>query len=58
VLWDDPVPALFGEIYWVSFEKRICRAIGVNHHVWITEFQYNGKDAWLLVHAKMAEKPE
>lgn len=36
----------------------MCRAIGVNHYTWITEFQYNGKDAWPLVRAKMAEKPE
>ena len=43
---------------WVPFKETMCWAIGVNHYSWITEFQYNGKDAWSLVHAKMAEKPE
>jgi len=33
-------------------------AIGVNHLTWITEFRYQGEDAWPLVNEKMIEKPD
>jgi hypothetical protein len=41
-----------------TFEETMCRAIVVNQYTRITDFQYNDKDAWLPVRAKMAEKPE
>ena len=42
----------------VPMEQLMCRAIGVNHFTWITELQYEGKDAWPLVREKMKEKQE
>ena len=40
----------------VPWKDVSCRAIGVNHFTWITDFQYEGKDAWPLVREKMKEK--
>ena len=42
----------------VPFEETWSKAIGVNHFTWITEFRYNGKDAWPLVREVAAKKPE
>lgn len=42
----------------VPWEEVQCRAIGVNHYTWITEFQYEGQDAWPLVRRKMQEEPD
>jgi alpha-galactosidase len=39
----------------VPWEEVRCRAIGVNHFTWITEFQHEGRDAWPLVRQKMQE---
>jgi alpha-galactosidase len=55
----------YGVTYYEHFLARFigvpwkdvrCRAIGVNHFTWITDFQYEGKDAWPLVRQKMQEK--
>jgi len=40
----------------VPFKETWTKAIGVNHFTWITDFQYQGKDAWPLVRQKMEEK--
>jgi alpha-galactosidase len=40
----------------VPWKETRCRAIGVNHFTWITDFQHEGKDAWPLVRQKMQEK--
>ena len=43
----------------VPFEETSCRAIGVNHFTWITDFMHNGMDAWPLVRKKLAaEHPQ
>ena len=39
----------------VPWTEVRCRAIGVNHFTWITDFQVDGKDAWPLVRQRMAE---
>jgi alpha-galactosidase len=39
----------------VPWEDVRCRAIGVNHFTWITDFQYEGEDAWSLLRQKMEE---
>ena len=38
------------ELIGVPFEDTWSRAIGANHFTWITDFQYQGKDAWPLVY--------
>ncbi|MGE5529735.1 MAG: hypothetical protein ACM3X6_11425 [Patescibacteria group bacterium] len=40
----------------VPWREVSCRAIGVNHFTWITEFQHQGRDAWPLVRQKLKEK--
>jgi alpha-galactosidase len=40
----------------VPWPEVRCRAIGVNHFTWITEFQHEGRDAWPLVRKAMREK--
>ena len=40
----------------VPWQEVRCRAIGVNHFTWITEFQYEGQDAWPLVRKAMQKK--
>lgn len=40
----------------VPWKDVRSRAIGVNHFTWITDFQYEGQDAWPLVRQKMQEK--
>jgi alpha-galactosidase len=40
----------------VPWPEVRCRAIGVNHFTWITEFQHQGRDAWPLVRAAMQDK--
>jgi len=40
----------------VPWKEVQCRAIGVNHFTWITQFQHQGRDAWPLVRQKMQEK--
>lgn len=40
----------------VPFSETWTKAIGVNHYTWITDFQYQGKDAWPLVRQKIKEK--
>jgi alpha-galactosidase len=40
----------------VPWPEVSCRAIGVNHFTWITEFRHQGRDAWPLVRAKLGEK--
>jgi len=40
----------------VPWKETRCRAIGVNHFTWITDFQCEGQDAWPLVRQKMQEK--
>ncbi|MGE5597942.1 MAG: hypothetical protein ACM3XS_01010 [Bacteroidota bacterium] len=42
----------------VPWREVRCRAIGVNHFTWITEFQFQGSDAWPLVRQKMKEKAD
>ncbi len=42
----------------VPWEEVSCRAIGVNHFTWITDFRYEGKDAWPLVRARLQEKAD
>jgi alpha-galactosidase len=42
----------------VPWKEVRCRAIGVNHFTWITDFQYEGQDAWPLVRQKMEEKAD
>lgn len=40
----------------VPWREVRCRAIGVNHFTWITDFEYAGQDAWPLVRQKLREK--
>jgi alpha-galactosidase len=40
----------------VPWSEVCCRAIGVNHFTWITQFQHEGQDAWPLVRRVMREK--
>ena len=40
----------------VPFEATWTKAIGINHFTWITDFLYEGRDAWPLVREKMKEK--
>ena len=40
----------------VPWREVRCRAIGVNHFTWITEFQHEGQDAWPRVRQAMQEK--
>jgi len=42
----------------VPWKEVRCRAIGVNHFTWITDFQYEGRDAWPLVRQKMEERAD
>ena len=42
----------------VPWKDVRCRAIGVNHFTWITDFQYDGKDAWPLVRERIAKEPD
>jgi len=44
------------EFIGVPFEETWAKAIGTNHFSWITDFHYDGKDAWPLVYDKMKEK--
>jgi len=55
VTWYEHFLARFIDVPW---EEVSCRAIGVNHFTWITEFRYQGKDAWPLVRQKMKEKAD
>ena len=40
----------------VPWPEVRCRAIGVNHFTWITQFQHEGRDAWPLVRQVMQDK--
>jgi alpha-galactosidase len=40
----------------VPWSEVRCRAIGVNHFTWITDFQHQGQDAWPLVRRAMRAK--
>ena len=40
----------------VPFDETWSRAIGPNHFTWITDFTYQGKDAWPLVYDTLAKK--
>jgi alpha-galactosidase len=40
----------------VPWAEVRCRAIGVNHFTWITEFQHQGQDAWPQVRETMRRK--
>lgn len=40
----------------VPLDQTWIKAIGVNHYSWITDFQYQGKDAWPLVRQMMKDK--
>lgn len=42
----------------VPFEDTWCKAVGINHFTWITQFSYKGKDAWPLLKKALAEQPE
>jgi alpha-galactosidase len=42
----------------VPWEDVRCRAIGVNHFTWITDFQYEGQDAWPLVRRAMVDQAD
>jgi len=53
VTWYEHYLAQFIGVPW---EEVQCRAIGVNHFTWITEFQHQGQDAWPLVRQKLEEK--
>ncbi|MDF1513861.1 MAG: hypothetical protein P1S60_08640 [Anaerolineae bacterium] len=35
-----------------------CRAVGVNHFTWITDFRYKDQDAWPLVREQLNMNPE
>jgi len=39
----------------VPFRETWAKAVGVNHFTWITDFHYDGKDAWPLVREKMRQ---
>lgn len=39
----------------VPFSETWTKSIGVNHYTWITDFQYQGKNAWPLLREKMKE---
>jgi alpha-galactosidase len=40
----------------VPWSEVRCRAIGINHFTWITEFQHQGEDAWPRVRQVMQAK--
>jgi len=40
----------------VPWSEVRCRAIGINHFTWITEFQHQGQDAWPRVRETMRQK--
>ena len=40
----------------IPWEHVRCRAVGVNHFTWITDFWVGGKDAWPLVRQKLQDK--
>lgn len=42
----------------VPWEDVSCRAVGVNHFTWITDFRYNGEDAWPLVRKKLEDEKD
>ena len=42
----------------VPFEETWSKAVGLNHFTWITDFYYNGLDAWPLVREAIAKKPD
>lgn len=39
----------------VPFSETWTKAVGVNHFTWITDFFYQGKDAWPLVRSRIEE---
>ena len=43
------------ELIGVPFEETWTRAIGANHFTWITDFEYQGRDAWPLVYDFLRE---
>ena len=49
---------VLAQLIGVDWEEVQCRAIGVNHFTWITEFQVDGTDAWPLVRQAVREKPD
>ena len=55
VTWYEHFLARFVGLPW---QEVSCRAIGVNHFTWITDFRHDGRDAWPLVRAKMEEQPD
>jgi alpha-galactosidase len=40
----------------VPFSETWTKAIGVNHFTWITDFLYQGQDAWPLVREKIGKR--
>jgi len=42
----------------VPFEETWSKAVGLNHFTWITDFYYNGKDAWPMVREAIAKKSD
>jgi alpha-galactosidase len=42
----------------IPFEETWTRAVGVNHFTWITEFRYQGKDAFPLIKEAISKNPD
>jgi alpha-galactosidase len=40
------------------FHETWCKAVGVNHFTWITDFLYQGRNAWPLVEKKLRERTD
>ena len=54
VTWYEHFLARFVGLPW---QEVSCRAIGVNHFTWITDFRHDGQDAWPLVRERMQQRP-
>lgn len=58
VLRGDLVPYMLADFIGVSFSETWSKAVGANHFTWITDFEYQGQNAWPLVHDAMLRKKE
>lgn len=49
---------MLAEFIGVPFEETWTKAVGANHFTWITDFEYQGQNAWPLVYDAMLQKKE
>lgn len=48
---------MLSKLIGVPFEETWSKAVGVNHYTYITDFLYEGKDAWPLVRKALSDNP-